>query len=220
VKILATVQAKSHAVSVHKGVNIEIVSIIWMVIEAVVAIGSGIVAHSIALTAFGADSVIELIAGGVLLWRLTIEARGASFARVKRAERTSSWVVGIALLLLAVYIVVVSLFKLFTHQGAETSFTGMGLAIASGIIMPYLSRAKKRIGSEIGSKALRSDGSCSMVCAYMSWVLLAGVILTALLGWWWIDAIAALALVYYVVKEGWEAVQEARGKEDACGCCH
>ncbi len=210
----------SHAASVKKGVNIELVSIVWMVIEAAVAIGSGIIAHSLSLVAFGADSIIELIAGAVLLWRLTIEARGASLARVKRAEKASSWVVGIALLLLAVYIVVASIDKLVTHQGAETTYIGIGLAIASGIIMPYLSRAKKRIGSEIGSKALRADGSCSIVCAYMAWIVLAGVILTALLGWWWIDSIAALALVYYVVKEGWEAVQEARGKEDACGCCH
>lgn len=208
----------SHEGSVKKGVNIEIVSIIWMVVEAAVALGSGIVAHSVSLVAFGADSIIELIAGGVLLWRLTIEARGASIARVQKAEKTSSWVVGIALLALAVYIVIASIYKLVTHEGAETSFSGIGLAIASGIIMPYLSRAKKRIGSEIGSKALRSDGSCSIVCAYMAWIVLAGVVLTALLGWWWIDAIAALGLVYYVVKEGWEAVQVARGKEDACGC--
>ena len=210
----------SHAASVKKGVNIELVSIVWMVIEAAIAIGSGIIAHSLSLVAFGADSIIELIAGAVLLWRLTIEARGASLARVKRAEKASSWVVGIALLLLAVYIVVASIDKLVTHQGAETTYLGIGLAIASGIIMPYLSQAKKRIGSEIGSKALRTDGSCSIVCAYMAWIVLAGVILTALLGWWCIDSIAALALVYYVVKEGWEAVQEARGKEDACGCCH
>lgn len=208
-----------HRVSVRKGVNIEVISIIWMVIEAVVAIGAGVIAHSLALTAFGADSIVELVAGGVLLWRLTIESRGANLDRVKRAEKTSSWVVGVALLLLALYIVVASIVKLVTHQGAQTSYLGLGLAIASGIIMPYLSRAKKRIGSEIGSRALRSDGSCSMVCAYMSWILIAGVILTALLGWWWIDSIAAFALVYYVVKEGWEAVGEARGKEDACGCC-
>jgi divalent metal cation (Fe/Co/Zn/Cd) transporter len=210
----------SHEASVKKGVNIEIISIIWMVIEAVVAIGSGIIAHSLSLVAFGADSIIELVAGGVLLWRLTIEVRGANLARVKKAEKVSSWVVGIALLALAVYIVIGSIDKLVTHQGAETSFWGIGLAVASGIIMPYLSRAKKRIGTEIGSKALRSDGSCSIVCAYMAWIVLAGVVLTALLGWWWIDAIAALGLVYYVVKEGWEAVEEARGKEDACGCCH
>jgi len=210
----------SHAVSVKKGLNIELVSIVWMVIEAAVAISSGIIAHSLSLVAFGADSIIELIAGAVLLWRLTIEERGASLARVERAEKASSWVVGIALLLLAVYIVVAFIDKLVTHQGAELTFLGIGLAIASGIIMPYLSRAKKRIGTEIGSKALRADGACSIVCAYMAWTVLAGAILNALIGWWWIDSIAALALVYFVVKEGWEAIQEACGKEDACGCCH
>ena len=210
----------SHALSVKKGVNIELVSIVWMVVEAAVAIGSGIIAHSLSLVAFGADSIIELIAGGVLLWRLTIEARGASLARVKRAEKASSWVVGIALLLLAVYIVIASIDKLVTHQGAESTYVGIGLAIASGIIMPYLSRAKKRIGSEIGSQALRADGSCSMVCAYMAWTVVVGAVLNTILGWWWIDSLAALALVYFVVKEGWEAVQEARGKEDACGCGH
>ena len=210
----------AHSISVRKGVNIEVISIIWMIIEAVVAIGAGVIAHSLALTAFGADSIIELVAGIVLLWRLTIESRGAGLVQIERAGKISSWVVGIALLLLAVYIIVASVFKLVTRQGAETSYLGLGLAVASGIIMPYLSRAKKRIGSEIGSKALRSDGSCSMVCAYMSWVLLAGVVLTALLSWWWIDSIAALALIYYVVREGWEAVEEARGKEDACDCCH
>jgi divalent metal cation (Fe/Co/Zn/Cd) transporter len=209
----------THTVSVKKGVSIEALSIFWMIIEAGVAIGSGLIAHSLALVAFGADSIIELVAGGVLLWRLVIEANGASLERVRRAEKVSSWVVGIALLLLAIYIVAASVDKLWTHQGAESTYLGIGLAIASGIIMPYLSRAKKRIGSEIGSKALRADGSCSIVCAYMAWTVLAGVILTALLGWWWIDSIAALALVYFVVKEGWEAVQEARGKEDACGCC-
>jgi divalent metal cation (Fe/Co/Zn/Cd) transporter len=210
----------SHAVSVKKGVNIELVSVVWMVIEAAVAIGSGIIAHSLALVAFGADSIIELIAGAVLLWRLTIEARGASLARVNRAEKISSWVVGLALLLLSVYIVIASIVKLWTHQGAESTYLGIGLAIASGIIMPILSRLKQKIGAEIGSKALRADGACSIVCAYMAWTVLAGVTLTALFGWWWIDSIASLALVYFVVKEGWEAVQAARGKEDACGCCH
>jgi divalent metal cation (Fe/Co/Zn/Cd) transporter len=96
-----------------------------MVIEAAVAIGSGIVANSLSLVAFGADSIIELIAGAVLLWRLTIEANGASQERVKRAEKVSSWVVGVALLLLAVYIVVVSIDKLWTHQGAESTYLGI-----------------------------------------------------------------------------------------------
>lgn len=210
--------ATSGRLSVRQGVRIETFSNLWMVIEAGVAIGAGVAAHSLALTAFGADSVIELVTGGVLLWRLTLEARGARKAQVQQAETLSSWIVGIALLALAVYIVVASLVKLAMHQGAKTSYLGLGLAVASGIIMPYLSRAKKRIGSEIGSAALSSDGSCSMVCAYMSWILIAGVALNALLGWWWIDSIAALALVYYVGKEGREAVQEARGNKGACNC--
>ncbi len=214
------VSTATHAVSVKKGVHIELVSLIWMVIEAAVAIGAGIIAHSLSLVAFGSDSIIELVAGGVLLWRLIIEARGAGMARIKRAEKTSSWVVGIALLLLAVYIVVASIDKLLMHQGAESSIPGIALALASGIIMWFLSKAKKRIGSEIGSQALRADGSCSIVCAYMACTVLAGAVFNAFLGWWWIDSIASLALVYFVVKEGWEAVQEARGKEDACGCCH
>jgi divalent metal cation (Fe/Co/Zn/Cd) transporter len=207
--------------SVKKGIGIETISIVWMVIEAGVAIGSGVIAHALSLVAFGADSIIELIAGFVLLWRLSVEMRSTDLERVRRAEKASSWVVGIALLLLAVYIVIASIYKLVTHQGAETSFTGIGLSIAAGLIMPYLSRAKKRIGSEIGSKALRADGACSIVCAYMAWTVLGGVVLTALLGWWWIDSLVALALVYFVVKEGLEAIQEARGVEDACGCgCH
>ncbi|GGJ12541.1 hypothetical protein GCM10010885_22390 [Alicyclobacillus cellulosilyticus] len=189
--------------------------------EAAVAVATGWMAHSLALVAFGADSVIELIAGVVLLWRLYVEASGASDERVERAERGASWIVGIALLLLVIYIVVSAVYKLWTHQGAESNIIGVMVALVSGIVMPILSRAKIRIGEHIGSKALKADGLCSMVCAYMAWTVLGGVACTALFGWWWVDAVAALALVYFVVKEGWEAVQEARGVEDACHCgCH
>lgn len=208
------------ALQVKKGINIEIVSILWMIVEAAVAIGAGIAAHSLALTAFGADSIIELVASAILLWRLYVESSGASLARVKQAEKRASWVVGVALIALAVYIVISAAYDLWTRSGSESSMLGLALAIASGIIMPYLSRAKKRIGTEIGSKALRADGSCSIVCAYMAWTLIVGLILTALVGWWWLNALAGLALVYFVVKEGIEAIQEARGVEGACGCCH
>ena len=208
-------------VQVRKGINIEIISILWMIIEAAVAIGAGIAAHSLALTAFGADSIIELVAGGILLWRLYVEASDASLARVKQAEKRASWVVGVALITLAVYIVVMAGYDLWTRSGSESSILGLALAIASGIIMPYLSRAKKSIGTQIGSKALRADGSCSIVCAYMAWTLIVGLVLTAIVGLWWLNALAGLALVYFVVKEGIEAIQEARGVEDdGCGCCH
>lgn len=211
----------TQVLQVKRGIAVEWLSIIWMVIEAAVAVATGLMAHSLALIAFGADSVIELVAGAVLLWRLYVEASGASDERVERAEKGASWVVGIALLLLAAYIVVSAVYKLWTHQGAESSIIGIILALVSGILMPILSRAKIRIGEHIGSKALKADGSCSIVCAYMAWTVLGGVVFTALLGWWWVDAIAALGLVYFVVKEGVEAIQEARGIEDACNCgCH
>jgi len=199
---------------VKKGIYIEVASIIWMIIEAGVAISAGLIAHSLSLVAFGADSIIELIAGVVLLWRLIIEVRGASLERVKSAEKTASWVVGVALILLAVYIVVAAIYKLWTHQSAESSSVGIELAVVSTVLMLYLSRAKKRIGGEIGSNALKADGSCSIVCAYMAIIILAGSALTALFGWWWIDSIISFGLTYFVVKEGIEAIQEARGVED------
>ncbi|MHB1683636.1 MAG: cation diffusion facilitator family transporter [Bacilli bacterium] len=200
--------------AVRKGIRIEQISIAWMVVEAGVALWAGLQAHSIVLIAFGADSIIELIAGFVLLWRLGLEMRGASLARVQRAERSASWIVGGALFLLAGYILASAGHALWTHSGADASLPGLGLSVASGLLMPFLASAKKRIGAEIGSQALKADGACSIVCAYMAWTVLAGVLLTAWFGWWWADSVAALALVYFVIKEGLEAIHEALGKED------
>ncbi|MBX6352146.1 MAG: cation transporter [Thermoflavifilum sp.] len=208
----------THRAGVRKGLWIEGISVLWMAVEAGVAFASGMAAHSLALVALGADSVIEWIAGVVLLGRLWVEAAGAKRDRVERAERMASWTVGVALLLLAAYIVIASVHKLWTHQGAESSPLGLALAVVSGLLMPILSRAKIRIGTEIGSSALRADGACSIVCAYMAWTVLAGVVATTLFGWWWTDSAAAIALVYFVAKEGWEAIEEARGESCGCGC--
>ena len=204
--------------AVKKGISVEIASILWMLVEAGVAIAAGSAAHSLALVAFGIDSIIELIAGVVLLWRLLIELRGQDTVRINSAEKSASWVVAGALLLLSAYIVVSALFNLSGHRGAEASKLGVGLAIAAGLIMPYLAWAKIKIGKVIGSNALRSDGYCSLVCAYMSWVLLIGVVSTALIGSWWIDAVLSLLLAYFIFREGIEALQTARGEE--CGTCH
>jgi divalent metal cation (Fe/Co/Zn/Cd) transporter len=199
---------------VKKGIAVEWISLLWMVIEASVAIGAGILAHSLSLVAFGADSVIELIAGLVLLWRLYVEQSGADARRVERAERKASWIVGVALLLLSLYILVTAIHELWTGKGAESSGIGLALTMVSAILMPLLARAKVKIGERIGSKALKADGICSIVCAYMAWTVLAGMVLTAWFGWWWADAAAALALIYFLVKEGLEAVKEAQGMED------
>ena len=198
--------------SLHRGILIEWLSLAWMVLEAAVAVVAGVLAHSVALVAYGADSVIELVAGVAVLSRLYVEARGGDEERVERAERAASWVVGVALLALAVYIVGASVLSLISRSRPETSTLGMGIAAASSVLMPILATAKKRIGRTC-SKALVSDGSCSMVCAYMSWILLVGVGATALLGWWWIDSVAALGFVWFVVREGLEAIKDARNPE-------
>ena len=198
--------------SLHRGILVEWLSLAWMVLEAAVAVVAGVLAHSVALVAYGADSVIELVAGVAVLSRLYVEARGGDEEHVERAERAASWVVGVALLALAVYIVVASLMSLVSRSRPETSALGIGIAVASSILMPILATAKKRIGRSC-SNALVSDGSCSMVCAYMSWILLVGVGATALFGWWWIDAVAALGFTWFVVREGLEAIKDARNPE-------
>jgi len=203
---------------VRIGVRIEIVSLLWMAIEASVAIGIGFTTHSVSLQGFGIDSVIELIAGGVLLWRLTLEQGGASLKVVEQAERRAAWMVALGLFALALYIVGDSVFSFLTKSHAESSTWGIGLAIAAVIIMPILWQGKLRVARKIGSAALKADAVCSVTCAYMSFALLVGLLLNALLGWWWADPLAALALVYFIVQEGREALHEARtGETCTCG---
>lgn len=191
---------------VRQGLHIEALSLGWMVIEAAIGIGAGIAAHALALQAFGVDSVIECVSGGVLLWRLGVEVYGASPRRIAAAERRAAKIVGWALLVLAGYVSVIATLSLFAHGGAQPSRIGMGLAAASALVMPYLAHKKKIIGAQIGSLALAADGACSMVCAYMAWIVLIGLVLTTLAGWWWINPVSGLALVYFIAREGLEAV--------------
>jgi divalent metal cation (Fe/Co/Zn/Cd) transporter len=170
------------------------------------------------LQGFGADSIIELIAGGILLWRLLVEQRGGSVERVEQAERRASWVTAISLFALACYIVGDSAFTFVTRTQPEASWWGVGLAIAAAIIMPLLWQGKLQVAKRIGSSALKADAACSITCAYMSLALLVGLLLNRVLGWWWADPLAALALVYFLVREGREALHQARTGE-TCSCC-
>ncbi len=211
-------QTSSRAGRVRLGIWIELAALLWMVIEARVAIVVGFATRSVSLQGFGFDSIIELIAGGVLLWRLMLEQHGGSLEAVERAERRASWVVAFALFALAIYIVGDSVFSFFTKSRPESSWWGVGLAIAAAIIMPVLWQGKLRVARHIGSAALKADAVCSATCAYMSFALLVGLLLNALFGWWWADPLAALALVYFIVQEGREALHEARTGE-MCECC-
>src|SRR2546421_3265830 len=213
----ALAQTQNRAGQVRLGVWIELISLFWMVIEACIAITAGFATHSVSLQGFGIDSIIELIAGGVLLWRLLVEQGGGTTAVVERAERRAAWITAISLFALAVYIAGDSAFAFLTQSRPEASWWGVGLAIAAVIIMPLLWQGKLRVAKHIGSAALKADAACSVTCAYMSLTLLAGLLLNRLFGWWWADPLAALVLVYFLVHEGREALHEARTGE-TCSC--
>ena len=202
---------------IRLGVWIELVTIVWMTIEASIAITVGFATRSVSLQGFGIDSIVELIAGGILLWRLLVEQRGGSVERIEHAERRASWVTAISLFALALYIVGDSALSFLTHTRPTASWWGVGLALAAAIIMPLLWQSKLRITKHIGSAALKVDAACSVTCAYMSLTLLAGLLLNRFFGWWWADPLAALGLVYFLVQEGREALHEAQTGE-TCSC--
>ena len=199
------------------GIWIELIALFWMVIEASIAITTGFATRSVSLEGFGIDSIIELVAGSILLWRLLVEKRGGSIEVVSHAERRASWITGISLFGLALYIVADSAFAFLTQSHPQVSWWGIGLAIAAAIIMPLLWQGKLRVAKRIGSTALKADAVCSVTCAYMSFTLLFGLLLNTFFGLWWADALAALALVYFIVREGREALHEARTGEK-CNC--
>ncbi|HZU70081.1 MAG TPA: cation transporter [Ktedonobacteraceae bacterium] len=209
-------QAQGRAHQVRLGTWIELISLSWMVIEAGIAITAGFLAHSVSLEGFGLDSIIELIAGSVLLWRLLVEQRGGSTEAIEHAERRAAWITAFSLFGLGLYIVASSAFALFTQSRPQVSWWGTGLAIAAAIIMPLLWQGKLRVAKHIHSPALKGDAMCSITCAYMSFTLLAGLLLNALFGLWWADSLAALVLVYFIVREGREALHEARTGEACC----
>jgi divalent metal cation (Fe/Co/Zn/Cd) transporter len=210
--------APQRAKQLRLGVGIELITLVWMTIEAAIALIVGFTTHSVSLQGFGIDSIIELITGAVLLWRLLVEQRGATTIAVERAERRASWIAAICLFALAVYIVADSAFSLFTQSRPAASWWGIALALAAAIVMPLLWQSKLRIAKHIGSAALKADAMCSITCAYMSFTLLVGLLLNQFFGLWWADPLAALVLVYFIVSEGREALHEARTGE-TCSCC-
>jgi divalent metal cation (Fe/Co/Zn/Cd) transporter len=202
----------------QQGVHIEQITVAWMLIEAALAIGAGVVAHSLLLVAFGLDSVIELVTGAILLWRLSVQARGASLARVEVAERRSSWVVALALIGLCLYIVASVGIALYTRDRPETSVVGLGVAAVAVIGMPLLARRKRQLARQLDSAALRGDAACSMTCAAMAATLFVGLALNALFGWWWAESVAALAFLIWLIPEAREALEGARAGKAACAC--
>jgi divalent metal cation (Fe/Co/Zn/Cd) transporter len=183
----------------------------WHAIEAAVAIGAGIAASSIALVGFGADSLVESLAGLVLLWRFR-DRRSHSELAERRAQR----LIGLSFLVIAAYVGVEAIRSLIGGHEPSVSYLGIGLAAVTLATMPPLAAAKSRVAHQLGSPATRSEGRQNLLCAYLSAALLVGLGANAAFGWWWADPVTALLIAAVAVNEGREAW---RGEGCADDCC-
>lgn len=195
---------------VRRGISLEYLTIGWNVVECAVAVAAGLLAGSIALIGFGFDSAIESISGTVLLWRLHAERRGRHTAAV---EQRALKLVGVSFLVLAAYVAFDSTKALWQREHPEHSVAGIILAVVSLIGMPLLARAKRKAAHHLGSAALKADARQTSLCGYLSAILLGGLILNFLFGWWWADPFAALVMVPIIANEGREALA---GKQCEC----
>jgi divalent metal cation (Fe/Co/Zn/Cd) transporter len=181
----------------------------WHFVEFAIAVGAGVAASSIALIGFGFDSLIESLAGFIIVWRFGIRRRDS-----EAAERRAQQLVAVSFFILAAYVGIESVRTFFGADHPETSWVGIGLAAFTAPTMPLLARAKQRVGHALGSSATVGEAEQNMVCAYLSVALLVGLGLNALLGWWWADPAAALVIAAIAAREG---VESWRGEH--CDCC-
>ena len=188
----------------QRGKRLEYFTIAWNSLEGLVGVIAGLVAGSISLAGFGLDSFIEVTSGATLLWRMSVDA---DLERRERNERLSLRIVGACFIALAAYIAYEAVSDLIAREVPAHSIPGIVLACVSLIVMPILSRAKKRVGRELASAAMNADARQTDFCVYLSLILLAGLVLNALAGWWWADPVAALIMVPLVAKEGLHGVK-------------
>jgi len=192
-----------HAIAL-RGRRLEYFTIAWNSLEGIVAIAAGLIACSISLIGFGVDSFIEVISGAALVWRMSIDAEEDQRERV---EQTTLRIVGACFIALAVYVGYEAVSNLIEKKAPEHSLPGIMLACVSLIVMPLLSRAKRRVAAHLKSAAMNADAKQTEFCTYLSAILLGGLLLNAVVNLWWADPIAALVMVPIIAKEGLEGLR-------------
>jgi divalent metal cation (Fe/Co/Zn/Cd) transporter len=190
----AVIEELDRVLHTRAGRRVEYLSIAWTSLEAIIGVTVGILAGSVALIGFGADSIIEVASSCVLLWWL---AEGST-----DRDRVAHRLVGTFFFALAGYITVDASVDLLKHEAPRATYFGIIYAAACVIVMPLLARAKRRVAARLNSNALHADSHQSDICAYLSVILLLGLAFNALLGWWWADPIAALCMLPIIVREG------------------
>lgn len=209
---------KSRTADIKVALLLTYITIGWMTIEGAASLLLGWASKSLLLEAFGIDSVVELFSAGVLLWRLRVEASGSASAdQAEAVERRAARYVGYSLYALVAYVVLNSGYGLFlakriteTHESAW----GILIGLVAKIGMPILAGYKLKVAARLNSRALRADAVESITCGYLSIVLMVGLAATWLFGWWWLDSVAALALIPFLIKEAREAIHS-----ESCSSC-
>ncbi|MFI5282939.1 MAG: cation transporter [Candidatus Dormibacterales bacterium] len=197
----------TRSAAARRGLGLELAGAAWMLVEAVIALSAGVLAGSVLLIAFGLDSVIELLSGAVLVRRLSFEARGATSSDVERLERGSARVSAVLLLLLCIYIVITSLAGLVLHIRPAGSPVGMAVTAVALVFMPLLAVAKGRVNRVLESASLRADIAETASCAFLAATTLVGLAAGSLLNLWWVQYVAAFALLVWLVPEAREAME-------------
>jgi divalent metal cation (Fe/Co/Zn/Cd) transporter len=188
---------------VRRGQRLEYFTIAYNSAEGLVSIVAGIVAGSVSLIGFGLDSLIEVTSGAALLWRLHHDLNAS---RREQVERTTLKIIGWCFVALAAYIVYESGSTLIRYEAPQRSIPGIVVAAASVVVMPLLAKAKRRVAAGIGSRAMDADSRQADFCTYLSAILLGGLLLNALLGWWWADPVAGLVMVPIIAIEGVDGI--------------
>ena len=203
-KVDLQIENSNRPALIKKGRHLEYFTIGYNSLEGLIAVAAGLIAGSIALVGFGFDSLIEVTSGTVLLWRLYADV---DEERREQVEAISLRIVGVCFVLLAIYVSYDSVKSLIRREAPEESLVGIVLAAVSLGVMPVLVRAKRKVARAIKSRALIADSKQTELCTYLSAILLGGLLLNAILGWWWADPVAALVMVPIITKEGIEALR-------------
>ncbi len=196
---------------VTSGKRLEYFTIGWHVLEGVISTAAGIASGSLSLVGFGVDSLIELGSGSVMLWRMRRDHQAEHRAR---NEKIALYVIGWSFTLLALYLIWEAMQHLLKKEAPDKSIPGIAIAVLSLIVMPMLSRAKRRVASHLSSRAMKADAKQADFCAYLSAILLTGLLLNAFFGWWWADPVAAVIMALIIGNEGINTAMI-----DADDCC-
>ena len=203
---MATAEGISSPILVRRARRLQLLTIAWMAAEAIVALAAAWKARSPALLGFGGDSAIELFSAIVVLWRFGARAESESV----RSEKTAARVAGTLLFLVAGFVLITSVLALLGYEEPRPSLMGIVVLIAAAFGMPVLAGQKRKLAAQLSSGSLRADAAQSSLCGYLSWIALGGLAVNALFHKSWADPAAALILIPFVVKEGWEAIRAAR----------